>query len=125
MSTSCQTRELDQLMQSVLFHLMRSVLVGVVLAMGLLVVDVAEVAFAEQSLLATAVTYQDGKITAIYQTTFRIDHKTVSLAPDVVILDRHGDALEASDLRVDVEVKYHLLKGSTNQIDQMIVYLPE
>ncbi len=125
MSTSCQTRELDQLMQSVLFHLMRSVLVGVVLAMGLLVTNVAGVAFAEQSLPATPVAYQDGKITAIYETTFRIDHKTVSLAPDVVLVDRHGDELEASDLRVNLEVKYHLLKGSTDKIDQMIVYLPE
>ena len=94
MSTSCQARELDQLMQSFLFHLVRSVLVGVVLAMGLLVTDLAGVVFAEQSLPATAVAYQDGKITAIYETAVRIDHKTVSLAPDVVLLDCHGDPLK-------------------------------
>ena len=49
----------------------------------------------------------------------------MSLAPGVVLLDRHGDLLLASDLKVNLEVQYHLLKGSTDKIDQMIVYLPE
>ncbi|TKS58892.1 MAG: hypothetical protein EWM72_02544 [Nitrospira sp.] len=106
-------------------QLMQSVLFGFVLAMGLLVADPAGVSFADQSLPAMNVAYRDGKITSIYETTFQIDHRTFSFAPDAVILDRHGDELNASALRVDVEVKYHLLKGSTDKIDQMIVFLPE
>jgi hypothetical protein len=67
---------------------------------------------------------RDGKITAVYETTFQIDHKTYSLTPDAVILDRHGDPLTTSDFRVDIEVKYHLLKGTTDKIDQIVLYLP-
>jgi hypothetical protein len=67
---------------------------------------------------------RDGKITALYETSFQIDHKTYSLTPDAVILDRHGDPLTTSDFRVDIEVKYHLLKGTTDKIDQIVLYLP-
>ncbi|WP_145976456.1 hypothetical protein [Nitrospira moscoviensis] len=67
---------------------------------------------------------RDGKITAIYETSFQIDHKTYSLTPDAVILDRHGDPLTTSDFRVDIEVKYHLLKGTADKIDQIVLYLP-
>jgi hypothetical protein len=81
--------------------------------------------FADESLpQQTAVAYKDGTITGIYETTFQIDHKTYSLAPDAVLLDRHGDELDARHLRVDIEVKYHLEKGSTDRIDRMILYLP-
>ncbi len=119
MRQSRKTRQVDRLM--------RSILCGLVLAMGmgLLVADWAGVSLADQSLPTAAVAYRDGKITGIYETTFQIDHKTFSLAPEVVILDRHGDPLKASDLRVDIEVKYHLLKGSTDKIDQIILFLPE
>lgn len=117
MRNSRRKIQVSQLMQSVLF--------GFILAMGLLVADPAGVSFADQSLPAMTVAYRDGKITSIYETTFQIDHKTFSFVPEVVILDRHGDLLKASDLRVDIEVKYHLLKGSTDKIDQMIMFLPE
>ena len=81
--------------------------------------------FADQSLpQQIAVAYKDGTITGIYETTFQIDHKTYSLAPDAVLLDRRGKELDARHLRVDIEVKYHLEKGSTDKIDRMILYLP-
>lgn len=69
--------------------------------------------------------YQSGTITGIYETTFQIDHKTYSLTPDAVLLDRHGDELNASYLRMDIEVKYHLQKDSKEKIDRMILLLPE
>ena len=81
--------------------------------------------FAEEAPPAAVVSYRDGKITGVYETTIQIDHKTFSLAPEVVILDRHNDPLSERDIRVDLEVKYHLLKGTTDKIDQMIVFLPE
>ncbi|MEQ1844204.1 MAG: hypothetical protein ABL983_01350 [Nitrospira sp.] len=81
-------------------------------------------AFAEQSLPNMVVGYQSGKITSIYQHNFQIDGKTFSLAPDCVLLDRHGDPLTPAALREDVEVKYHLLKGTTDRIDNIVVFLP-
>src|SRR4051794_5983042 len=68
--------------------------------------------------------YPSGTITALYETTFQIDGRTYSLTADAVILDRHGDPLKASDLRVDIAVKFHLLKGATDKIDQMVLFLP-
>ena len=81
--------------------------------------------FAEEPMPATVVPYRDGKITGVYETTIQIDHKTFSFAPEVVILDRHNDPLAERAVQVDLEVKYHLLKGTTDKIDQMIVFLPE
>jgi hypothetical protein len=81
--------------------------------------------FADQPLTAQAVAYRDGKITGVYETTIQIDHKTFSFAPEVVIMDRHGDPLDAQHIRVDLDVKYHLLKGTTDKIDQIIVFLPQ
>jgi hypothetical protein len=80
--------------------------------------------WADPPLQAMAVAHQSGKITGIYETTFQIDGKTYSLAPDAVILDRHGDPLQVRDLRVDTDVKYHLLKGTTDKIDYLILFLP-
>jgi hypothetical protein len=81
--------------------------------------------FADESLpQQMAVAYKDGTITGIYETTFQIDHKTYSLAPDAVLLDRRGKELDARHLRVDIEVKYHLEKGTTDRVDRMILYLP-
>jgi len=117
MRNSRNTRQVDRLM--------KSILCGLVLALALLVPELAGVSSADQSLPTAAVAYRDGKITGIYETTFQIDYKTFSFAPEIVLLDRHGDPLKASDLRVDIEVKYHLLKGSTDKIDQMILFLPE
>lgn len=79
---------------------------------------------ADQQPAMMTVGYQSGTITSIYETTFQIDHRTYSLTPDAVLLDRHGDELNASYLRVDIEVKYHLQKDSKEKIDRMILYLP-
>jgi len=80
---------------------------------------------ADQPVAAMTIGYQNGTITGIYETTLQIDHRTYSLTPDVVLVDRHGDELKARFLRVDIEVKYHLEKGSKDRIDRMIVFLPE
>jgi hypothetical protein len=80
---------------------------------------------ADQPVAAMTAGYQSGTITGIYETTLQIDHKTYSLTPDVVLLDRHGDELAARHLQVDIEVKYHLEKGSKDRIDRMILLLPE
>lgn len=80
---------------------------------------------ADQQLPMMTVGYQSGTITAIYETNFQIDHRTYSLTPDVVLLDRHGDELNAGHLRTDIEVKYHLQKDSKDKIDRMILILPE
>ena len=80
---------------------------------------------AEQPVAMMTVGYQSGTITGIYETMFQIDRKTYSLAPDAVLLDRHGDELTAKYLRVDLEVRYHLEKGSQDRIDRMILLLPE
>ena len=80
---------------------------------------------ADQSLpQQLAVAYKDGTITGVYETTVEIDRKTYTLAPDAVLLGRRGEVLEVRNLRVDIEVKYHLEKGSTDRIDQIILYLP-
>jgi hypothetical protein len=81
--------------------------------------------FADQSLpQQMAVAYKDGTITGVYETTIEIDHKTYTLAQDVVLLGRRGEEFYPRDLRVDIEVKYHLEKGTTDRIDRMILYLP-
>lgn len=80
---------------------------------------------ADQQSPMMTVGYQSGTITSIYETTFQIDHRTYSLTPDAVLLDRHGDELDASYLRMDIEVKYHLQKDSKDKIDRMILILPQ
>lgn len=80
---------------------------------------------ADQPVAAMNVGFQNGTITGIYETTLQIDHKTYSLTPDAVLLDRHGDELAARYLQVDIEVRYHLEKGSKDRIDRMILLLPE
>lgn len=81
--------------------------------------------YGDQQLPLMTVGYQSGTITAIYETNFQIDHRTYSLTPDAVLLDRHDDELNASHLRTDIEVKYHLQKDSKDKIDRMILILPE
>jgi len=100
---------------------------ALVLAMGFgMMIGLApESPRADQSVPMMTVGFSSGTITAIYETTFQIDHRTYSLTPDAVLLDRHGDELKVSDLRVTIDVKYHLEKGSTDKIDRMILYLPE
>ncbi len=80
---------------------------------------------ADQQLPMMTVGYQSGTVTSLYETTFQIDHRTYSLTPDVILLDRHGHELHIRHLRVDIEVKYHLQKDSKDKIDRMILILPE
>lgn len=96
-----------------------------VLGVILIAVVGPSLSFAEEAPPAAVVSYKDGKITGVYETTIQIDHKTFSFAPEVVILDRHNDPLSKGDIRVELDVKYHLLNGTTDKIDQMIVFLPE
>lgn len=101
------------------------VLPGVLaLAVGILLLMSPVIVSAEQSLSTMTVGYLSGKITGIYQVNLQIDGKTFSLAPECVLVDRHGDPLRPEELKEDVEVKYHLLKGSTDKIDSMVVFLP-
>lgn len=81
--------------------------------------------YADEPLPAAAAGYPTGKITSIYGGTFQIDARTVSLAPEVVLVDRHGDPLLPTALRVDIDVKYHIQKGTTDKIDWMLLILPE
>lgn len=101
--------------------------VAYVVALGIVVMigAASEVGYADQPPPMMSVGYQNGMVTAIYEATFQIDHRTYSLTPDAVLLDRHGDPLDASYLRVDIEVRYHLQKDSKDKIDRMILILPE
>jgi hypothetical protein len=77
----------------------------------------------DQPLPSMTISYQNGTITAIYQTSFQIDGRTYSLTPDAVILDDSGKQLDAGMLAVTLEVKYHVKKGETDNIDRMILFL--
>ena len=79
----------------------------------------------EPSIPAAAASYPTGKITSIYETAFQINGRTVSLVPEAVLVDRHGDPLPPTALRVDIDVKYHIQKGTTDKIDWMLLILPE
>jgi hypothetical protein len=79
----------------------------------------------EPSIPAAAASYPTGKITSIYETAFQIDGRTVSLVPEAVLVDRHGDPLPPTALRVDIDVKYHIQKGTIDKIDWMLLILPE
>lgn len=70
------------------------------------------------------VALQNGIITAVHQTTFQIDGRTFSLAPDVVILNEKGLEAGPDLLVVTAEVKYRVKKEHTDQIDRIIVFLP-
>lgn len=103
-----------------------SVVCALLLAGGMLLNFVPALTLADQPLSTMTAGYPSGTITAVYQQmALQIDGRTYKLTPDVVLLDRHGDPLEERHLRVDIGVKYHLLKGTTDKIDQMILFLPE
>lgn len=80
---------------------------------------------AGEPLPAGMASYPSGKITSIHDATFQIDGRTVSLAPEAVLVDRHGDPLQPAALRVDIDLKYHIQKGTTDKIDWMLLILPE
>lgn len=85
----------------------------------------AEVVRADEPLPAAAASYPTGKITSVYERAFQIDGRTVSLTPEAVLVDRHGDPLQPTTIRVDIDVKYHIQKGTTDKIDWMLLILPE
>lgn len=85
----------------------------------------AETVQADEPLPAAAASYPTGKITSIYETAFQINGRTVSLVPEAVLVDRHGDPLSPTALRVDIDVRYHIQKGTTDKIDWMLLILPE
>ena len=78
----------------------------------------------EQPLPSMTINYQNGTITAIHEKTFDIDGRTYGVVPDVVMLDQHGETLDAGRLMVSAEVKFHVKKEQSNMIDKMIVTLP-
>lgn len=94
-------------------------------AISLVVPWCPDMASAEEPLLQQmAVAYQNGTITAIYETTFQIDGRTFGLAPGAVLQDDTGKEIEASALVVTAEVKYRLKEDQHGKIDRMIVTLP-
>lgn len=70
------------------------------------------------------VALQNGTITAVHQTTFQIDGRTFSLAPDAIIVDEKGLEAGPDLLVVTAEVKYRVKKEHADQIDRLIVFLP-
>jgi hypothetical protein len=103
---------------------------GIVMAMVLTIssalsAGVEGVRADESSPPAGIASYPSGKVTSIYERAFQIDGRTVSLVPEAVLVDRHGDPLPPTALRVDIDVKYHIQKGTTDKIDWMLLILPE
>lgn len=86
---------------------------------------VFQVSRADEPLPSAMASYPTGTITAIYETTFQIDGRTVSLAPEAVLVDRHGDPVAPTLVSVGIEVRYRIQKGTTDKIDWMLVILPE
>jgi hypothetical protein len=100
--------------------------VASLLAIGLSLSVGTEVVQADESSLPGGIAgYPSGKVTSIYERTFQIDGRTVSLVPEAVLVDRHGDPLSPTALRVDIDVKYHIQKGTTDKVDWMLLILPE
>jgi hypothetical protein len=89
------------------------------------ITGVPQISCADEPLPAAVASYPTGTITAIYETTFQINRRTVSLAPEAVIVDRHGDSVALSAIREDIDVKYRIQKGTTDKIDWMLLILPE
>jgi hypothetical protein len=99
--------------------------IGCLVAAVLVAIATPSLSHADEPLPAAAASYPTGKITSIHETAFQIDGRTVSLAPEAVLVDRHGDPLQPAALRVDIDVKYHIQKGTTDKIDWMLLILPE
>lgn len=106
--------------------LRRGVMIGCLVALiSIASMATAVSSYADEPLPVAAASYPTGKITSVYETAFQIDGRTVSLVPEAVLVDRHGDPLQPTDLRVDIDVKYHIQKGTTDKIDWMLLILPE
>jgi hypothetical protein len=84
-----------------------------------------QISRADEPLPAAMASYPTGTISAIYETTFQINGRTVSLVPEAVLVDRHGDPLPPTAIRVDIDVRYRIQKGTTDKIDWMLLILPE
>jgi hypothetical protein len=104
---------------------LRSVVIGCLVTVVLAALATSSSSYADEPLPAAAASYPTGRITSIHEVTFQIDGRTVSLAPEAVLVDRHGDPLLPTTLRVDIDVKYHIQKGTTDKIDWMLLVLPE
>ncbi len=79
----------------------------------------------DQPIPSATIGYQLGAITAIYENTLDIEGRNYRLAPDVVMLDEHGEMFDPARLRVSAQVKFHVTKEQSNMIDKMIVTLPK
>ena len=79
---------------------------------------------ANQQLPMMTIGYQSGMITGVHYTNLEIDRQLYSLTPDVVIVDEKGKQLDASSIRVDAEVKFHLKTDEHYKIDKLVVILP-
>ena len=85
---------------------------------------VFQVCRADEALPAAMASYPKGTITSVYETTFQIDGRTFSLAPEFVLVDRHGDPLAPTTIRTDIDVTYRIQKGTNDKIDWMMLFLP-
>ena len=79
---------------------------------------------ADQQLPIVTVGDQNGKITAVYQTTFLIDGRAYRLTPDAVIYDDSGNRIDAGYIGVGLEVKFHVKREQNDMIDAIVLYLP-
>ncbi|MEQ1793061.1 MAG: hypothetical protein ABL970_02630 [Nitrospira sp.] len=104
---------------------LRSAVIGCLVTVVLAALVAPSSSYADEPLPAAAASYPTGKITSIHEVTFQIDGRTVSLTPEAVLVDRHGDPLQPTTLRVDIDVKYHIQKGTIDKIDWMLLVLPE
>ncbi|MCC6140054.1 MAG: hypothetical protein IT389_05480 [Nitrospira sp.] len=103
----------------------RGVATGCLVVAAVVFIAAPSSSHADEPFPAAMASYPMGKITSIHETTFQIDGRTVGLAPEAVLVDRHGDPLPPAALRVDIDVKYHIQKGTTDKIDWMLLILPE
>lgn len=102
-----------------------SVAIGCLAVAGFIAMITPPSSHADEPLPAAVASYPTGKITSIHETTFQIDGRTVSFSPEAVLVDRHGDPLLPAALRVDIDVRYHIQKGTIDKIDWMLLILPE
>lgn len=86
---------------------------------------VSQISCADEPLPAAMANYPKGTITAVYEATFQIDGRTFSLAPEAVLVDRHGDPLAPTTIRTDIDVTYRIQKGTNDKIDWMLLILPQ
>lgn len=98
---------------------------SLVLAVTLIAVWGPSLSYADQPLPAQGVSYQEGMITAVHQTTFEIDRRTYGFTPDAVIVDEEGNPMEPSSVLVNAAVKFHVKNEQSDKIDRMILVFPK